>query len=472
IIVSSEIEALLLENKLIKKHKPKYNINLKDSKTFAYIKISNEKIPKISSARQINDDGDYFGPFTNGYLRLQLEKILIEVFGLIRNNTFSNKSKIYYEIGLSPAEKESQINIEEYIKNVENAKEFLKAKNIPNILKKLNDEMEEYSKNMKYEFALEKKKQIEAIQLILQKQKVDLNKNYDQDIIVFSKDETSYIANILMMQINKGIISNKKTYNFPYDENVYIDFLKMYYSKNYIPKEIIISEELWTYEDEKNLLENYLEKFKKSKVYIKCPKIGEKKKLLDLAIENADDEFKNFKVLKELKEKLNLTKLPRIIECFDISNLSKDFLVGAMTRWVDLNPDKKNYRKFEIKSFKGKNDDYSSIREVIYRRYKRLKEENDIMPDLIIIDGGKGQLKAATDALKYLSLRNIDIISIAKGKDRKKNEIYKENIENPFIFDNNSDMILYLRKIRDSVHNFVIAYNRKKRDMKMKEEFI
>jgi excinuclease ABC subunit C len=469
-IVSSELEALLLENKLIKKHKPKYNINLKDSKTFAYIKISNEKVPKISSSRVVKNDGDYFGPYADGYQRIQLQKICIEIFKLISPKTYSNRSKLYYEIGLSPAEREKDINLEEYMKNVELAKDFLKGKNIRKILNKLKDDMNEYSKNEKYESALEKKKQINAIELLKEKQMVDLMKKFDEDVIVFSEDKIEFKALVMIIHVKRGTITNKEVFKFDYYDSVFLDFLKIYYSKNYVPSQIILSKKIWNYEKEREEIESYLKEFKNSKVKIIIPKIGEKKKLLDLAIKNANNEFKNEELLKEIREKLNLKNIPYIIECFDISNLSNSFIVGAMTRWVNMREDKNNYRRFEIRSFTAKNDDYASIREVVYRRYKRLKNQGSKMPDLIIIDGGKGQLKAANDSLKYLNIKNIDLISIAKGQDRKKNEIFKSNLKEPLIFDDNSKMMLFLRKVRDSVHNFVLSYNKKKREMKIREE--
>lgn len=464
IIVDNEIEALLLENKLIKKNKPKYNIFLKDSKTYAYIKITNEKIPKILTTRIKKDDGaDYIGPFTNGEYRRDLFDLVVKIFGLITNKTFSTKSKLNYEIGLAPAESLDKVNIENYNKNVKLAINFLKGKNTKQIIRRLKNEMNEASKINKFEIALIKKKQIEAIIHLDEKQKVDLIKNYDQDVITQVKDDNKIV--IVLFNVKKGVISSKKEFKFDYDENVFEDFIKMYYSSNYVPKEILINYEF----EDMNLLEQYLSKLKEIKVILNNPKRGEKKALIELGIKNCHEIINSIDILDEIKLKLGLSKKPKIIECFDMSNLNYDFLVGGMTRWVDLKEDKEGYRKFEIKSFSGKNDDTRAMSEVIYRRYRRLKEENKTIPDLIIIDGGRGHLNAALKSLNKLNL-NLNIISIGKGVSRDKNEIYLPNLEESLTFNNDSKMMLTLRKIRDSVHNFVINYNRKKRDMKFKSE--
>lgn len=464
-IVDNEVEALLLENRLIKKHKPKYNINLKDGKTYAYIKITNEEIPKITTTRRVTDKASYFGPFIDGYQRILLFNLAVKIFKLVTNKTYSSKSKLNYEIGLAPAPTEKEIDLKEYLKNVEEAKKFLAGKNHTKIVNKLEKEMIQDSKNLNYEKALEKKKQIEAIQYLKERQKVDLVKDYDQNVIVLLENTINKKLLIQLFKISKGVISGKKEFRFENEEDILEQFIKMYYSQNEIPKEILINKEFWDNEEDKQTIEGYLQRLRGTKVMITVPKIGEKKKLVNLAEKNALLNFDSNDVLEEIKTKLDLPKLPKVIECFDMSNLGYDYLVGGMTRWVNGRPDKENYRKFEIKSFKGKNDDYKSMLEVVYRRYRRLKEENLDMPDLIIIDGGKGQLSAATEALKRLRL-NIPIISLAK----KEEEIFKPGVEESFKFDNNSKMMLLIRQIRDSVHTFVINYNRKKREMRLKEE--
>lgn len=461
ILVDTELEALLLENKLIKKHKPKYNLDLKDSKTYAYIKITDEKIPKIMFTRKISKTGDYFGPYASSEIRRELFFLVTKIFGIITKNTFSNKSTLNYQIGLSPAKSIDEINILEYNKNVKSAKEFLLGKNKKEIVSKLKEKMQIASKNENYEIALEIKKQIEIIENSFEKQKVDLIKKHDQDIIVLVENQIENKAIIFILNITKGTITSKKDYKLEYTQNLIEEFIKTYYYTNTIPSEIIVNHKL---SDEKESIEKYLEKVSGHKVEILFPQKGEKLELVNLAEKNAQNLIKN-DPLKEIQINLKLPKLPKVIECFDMSNFGKNDLVGAMTRWVDLKPDKSGYRKYEIKNFTGKNDDYASITEVITRRYSKLKEENLEFPNLIIIDGGKGHLNTSLNALNKLNLQ-IPIISIAKGKNRDKNEIYLYGKDEPLIFDNNSQMLLNLRKIRDSVHNFVISYNRSKRKIK------
>jgi excinuclease ABC subunit C len=465
IIVNNEIEALLLENKLIKKHKPKYNINLKDDKTFAYIKITNEKIPKITSTRTITSNGTYFGPYTDGYLRREIEKLVVQIFKIATKKTYSSKSKLNYQIGLSPAPREEDINIKEYNKNVELAKEFLKG-NTNKILKKLKNDMKESSKNLQFEIAKEKKRQIEAIEHLNQKQSVDLIKKHNQDVLVIETNNKDKSL-IQLFKISKGVISNKKNYTFNYyEKDLLEEFMKMYYSKNPIPKEIIVSQNPSQTKEDKDLLEQYLSKQKKSKVSITIPKRGEKLQLIKISQKNAKINFGSDDISIQLKNKLKLNQTPKIIECFDMSNLGFEHLVGAMTRWQDAKEDTKNFRRYKIKSFKNKNDDYAAMKEVIYRRYKRLKDNKQELPNLIIIDGGKGQLNSSIQSLKELNLK-IPIIGIAKQEE----EIFLPGKKDPLTFNKNSEMMLFLRKIRDRTHNYVINYNKKRRDIKLKEEF-
>jgi len=463
IVVDNEIESLLLENKLIKKHKPKYNINLKDSKSYAYIKITDEKIPKVLSTRKVTSKGDYFGPYTDGSLRREILRLLVEVFHLVTPRTFSSRSSLYYEIGLSPASSENKIDVESYLKNVVKAKDFLAGKNISKVKKKLKEEMELASSEHKFELALEKRRQIESIEHMKERQKVDLKKNYDQDVVVMLQSGTRVLIEVL--NISKGTITSKKDFKLDFEDEIFENFLRAYYSSNYIPKEVIVGVEIIS----KGILEEYLAKKRGSKSSIVFPKRGEKLALVNLALKNAKLSLKD-DILAQIKDKLSLPSTPNVIECFDMSNFGSEFLVGGMTRFVDGVRDEDGFRKFEIKGFKGKADDYGSMREVVYRRYKRLKTVGEKFPDLIIVDGGKGQLGAGLDALKVLGLK-IPIISIAKGSARDKNEIFLVGKNEPLVFDDNSKMMLFLREVRDSVHNFVISYNRKKREMRLKEEF-
>ncbi len=231
-----------------------------------------------------------------------------------------------------------------------------------------------------------------------------------------------------------------------------------------IPNEVIVSAKFWKDEEQKKVLEEYLGALKHSKVTITFPERGEKKALVELAEKNAKADVQDA-ALHELQEKLLLPSVPRVIECFDISNLSYEHIVAGMTQWVDGKPNKAGYRKFKIQSVEGNNDDFASMREVVLRRYTLLSAENQPLPNLIIIDGGPGQLNSACDVLKELGLQ-IPIISLAK----KEEEIYLPEQAEPLRFDKHSRMMLLIRGIRDSVHNFAISYNKKRRQMKFRDE--
>ncbi len=463
IVVDNEVEALLLENKLIKKHKPKFNLDLKDAKTYAYIKITDERIPKILSTRKVTKNGEYFGPFTDGSLRREIVVLVSKLFNLVTPKTFTSRSSLYYQIGLSPAKSEDEVDLDSYLKKVEEAKEFLRGKKVNAVLKRLKDEMKKCSDELRFEEAMEKKKYIESIEHMKERQKVDLMKNFDQDVVVMVVDDSQVLIEVL--NISRGVISSKKDYKLDFEENVFEEFLRAYYSSHYVPKEIIVSEVI----SESEVFEEFLKKIRGSKVSLVNPQRGDKLSLVKLGLKNAKLQMKN-DVLALMKKAFGLPKLPKVVECFDMSNLGKDYLVGGMTRWVDGKRDESGFRKFEIKGFSGRNDDFASMREVVFRRYKRLKEEKKDFPSLIIVDGGKGQLGAALDALRVLRV-DIPIIGVAKGSKRDKNEIYLVGRDEPLLFDDNSQMMLFVRQVRDSVHNFVISYNRKKREMRVREEF-
>jgi len=455
IVVDTEVEALLLENRLIKKHKPKYNISLKDAKTYAYILVTDEAFPKVLTTRKVAKKGTLFGPYTQGLSRQEIVQLTLKLFKLRVCKKLPKKACLNYHIGLCTAPCIKNVSQEEYGEQVKQALHFLKG-NTKEVVKKLTLEMKEASTEMQYEVALEKKNQIKAITHLHDKQKVDLVKRFDQDVVALQKDAQKAV--IQLFTIKKGVISGKKSFRFDFDEELYASFIKMYYSQNHIPNEIIVNEHI----KDREAIENYLAKIKGLKVKITKPLRGEKAALMRLALKNAKLEVEN-KVLLEMQEKLLLPSMPRVIECFDMSNLGSEFLVGGMVQYVDGQPFKNGYRRFEIKTVEGQ-DDFASMFECVFRRYKRLKEEKKPYPDLIIIDGGMGQLNASLSALKQLGL-TIPIIGLAK----KEEEIYLPEDPTPLKFPKNKPMMLLIRQIRDSVHRFVVSYNRKKREMRLRE---
>jgi len=462
IVVDTEVEALLLENKLIKQHTPKYNISLKDAKTFAYIMLTDEKFPRILSTRKVGKTGEYFGPYTDGGARAELVQLAIKLFKLRVCKTLPKRPCLNYHIGLCTAPCINNVNEEQYQEQVNQARRLLKG-DTKEILQRLEQKMKDASAAQKFELALQRKREYEAVLQLHERQKVDVQKQFDQDVVVLQEGgEKSFIE---LFSIKKGVISGKKEFSFERQEGVFESFIKLFYSQNPVPREVIVNVAFWGDDAEKTAFEEYLANLRHGAVSIVLPERGEKLGLVRLAEKNAMVQKENT-VLQQLQEKLILPELPGTIECFDISNLGYDHVVAGMTQWVDGKPNKHGYRKFKIKTVEGKNDDFASMREVVYRRYARLVKENVLLPNLIIIDGGKGQLAAALAALNELALQ-IPIIALAK----KEEEIYIPHEDEPLRFPKSSPMMLFIRRIRDSVHDFALAYNRKRRQMRMREDF-
>jgi excinuclease ABC subunit C len=465
IVVQNETEALLLENNLIKKHSPKYNIVLKDSKTYAYIKITNEEYPRIETARRIlNDGAKYFGPYTDGATRRDLIKLITQLYKIRICKKMPKKPCLQYHLNLCNAPCIHKEIKENYLESVERAKSLLKG-NIKPVQDELERQMREYSKKEEYERAKDARDKINKIEVLFTKQRAERIKDYDEDVIVMLNENERAIITII--NISKGLILSKKNYTFDYENDILQEFVKMYYSNinaEKIPKEIIVNKEFWEDTNEKDAIEEYLAKLKGTKVKITRPERGDKNKLIEIAEENAKLNIQTPKALLDMKEELNLAQLPRTIECFDASNLGDEHIVVGMTHFKDAKPDTKNYRKFLIKKI-TKQDDYAAINEAVYRRYKRLQEENEKMPDLVIIDGGRGQLKAAKDALIRARV-DLNLISIAKQNE----EIHQEQ-GHTLKLKKTTPMMLLIRQIRDATHKFAINYNKKRREMKMRDEF-
>jgi excinuclease ABC subunit C len=461
LIVDNEVEALLLENKLIKQHKPKYNIMLKDSKTYAYILITDENFPRILSTRKLGKRGKYFGPYVGGFSRKEVIELCVKLFNLRICKNLPKRACLNYHINLCTAPCINVVSKEEYAIQVAGAVEFLKGNTKP-IKNKLTNEMNQASNERNFEVAMVKRNQIEAIKILEDKQKVDLDKNFDQDVISYVENNEKCAISIF--GISKGVVLGKKDYVLDKDDDLLSSFIRMYYSSNKIPREIVVNIKCWNNFDERNVLVDYLTKLKGGAVRIIIPERGEKKALVELAEKNARYKLDN-KVLKEIKQVLNLPTIPHIIECFDMSNFGYDYRVGAMVQFIGGKANKEGYRRFEIKSNLNSQDDFTAMKEVVFRRYKRLKDEGKRMPDLIIVDGAKGQLGVALWSLKKLGLQ-IPIIGLAKREE----EIYLPNEKEPRVFRKNGVMMLFIRQIRDSVHQLVISYNRKKREMSVKKE--
>ncbi|MFH1642355.1 MAG: excinuclease ABC subunit UvrC [Nanoarchaeota archaeon] len=445
IATDNEIEALILENNLIKKNQPKFNIRLKDSKRYAYIKLTADEFPRLLLAREFGS-GKYFGPFTTSIERDHVFKLCQRMFMLRTCKKIPKRPCLRLHINLCTGPCAGKISKKEYSHEVYLASKVLSGKSLE-LIKELKKDMKEASKNKKYEIAMERRDQISSLEYLKERQNMERMKKYDEDII-------NYIVicgkvYLILFNIYKGTLINKQEYVFSDNPNFLEEFILQYYSENSVPKELIVPDSV----DES--LVKFLAKKRGNNVKVIIPSRGSKKQLLDLVQKNIEITFfGDIEKVKALRDKLKLHDLPSVIECFDISHLSGTSTVGSMVQFRNGKPDKSNYRRFKIRTVSGV-DDTASIAEVVRRRYTRLKNEKSNLPDLIIIDGGKGQLNSAWDEIVKLGIR-IPMISVAKRLE----EVYVLGLSFPLRFDSKEKALLYIREMRDEAHRFAISYHK------------
>ncbi|MEC8221667.1 MAG: excinuclease ABC subunit UvrC [Bacteroidota bacterium] len=476
IISDSEHDALLLENSLIKKNKPKYNILLRDDKTYPWICIKNERFPRVFLTRKVIRDGsDYFGPYTNVKVINKLLNVIKALYPIRSDNyNFTQKQindkdndiylKCHNKNGMTLIlgfknypiqEDESFITEEDYLKNINYAKDILNGK-FDDIRKRLNKEMIDNSKKLKFEESQSIKEKIQLLENYRSKSIIVNDKKNNLDVIGIVDDEDFYFINYMKI-MNGTVISSdsfkfrKKIKDISELRQIVFNIRSKYNShKNEIVSNIkmdeILGENVATY----------------------VPRRGEKKKLIDMSIKNIlffkknlynekkERKSKRLAVLIELKNKLNLKNIPFHIECYDISNIQGSNTVASLVTFQDGYPNKKEYRRYKIKDI-NKPDDFESMKQVISRRYKRVIDENLSFPDLIIIDGGKGQLSSACEALKELNIYNkTNIIGLAK----KLEEVYFPNDSMPILLNKKSYYLKLLQQIRNEAHRFAINYHK------------
>jgi excinuclease ABC subunit C len=445
-ITDTEVEAFILENTLIKKHQPKYNINLKDAKTYAFIELTDEKFPRLLIARQKQGNGKYFGPFVSALERDHVLQFLNRTFALRTCKKLPKKSCLRYHLQLCDAPCIGLISQDEYAKKIRNVCFVLSGKS-KDLLKKLKQEMHTQSQRCDFENALVLRNQITAIQHLQDHQKMQRQHTFNEDIIHYLvRDRTVYL---MLFNIYKGTLSTKNEFVFDLTPDFFEEFIVQYYSENPIPSEVIVPQKL------SESLAAFLMHKRKKKVRIVVPRKAVKKQLLDLVLKNIEITFfGDVSKVEELQRQLNLQEPPQVIECFDISHLSGTSMVGSMVQFRNGKPDKTNYRRFRIRTVEGI-DDVAAIAEVVRRRYIRLQQEQTALPQLIIIDGGIGQLNSAVYELDRIGLR-IPLISIAKQFE----EIYLPGAPQPLHLGKKEKALLFIREIRDEAHRFAIAYNR------------
>lgn len=458
ILTNSEKEALILEATLIKKHRPRYNVQLKDDKRYPYVKITNEKFPRVVITRNIVKNGVYYGPFTDVGSVKQTVKFLKSLFK-IRTCRNMNGPCLNSQIDLCYAPCEGKISEEEYAKIINKIDLFFQGK-YSVIVKNLKKEMIDASDNQEYEKAAVIRDQIASIEEIMEKQFVELiDDDLDQDVIAIAPSENEVV--VIIMPIRKGKIVGRDDFlmsTSEYDSNseILFAFIQQYYDYNrHIPKQILLAEDI----NEKKLLQDWLSDLRGNKVHIKVPQKGVKLRLVNMAQKNAEiikhQKKKMENSLIELKKYLKLDKLPRIIEGYDISNISGKFAVGSKVSFKDGKPNKKGYKHFKMET-PGPND-FAMMEELLTRRLKMI--DSDEGPDLIVIDGGKGQLGMACGVLEKLNLTHIPIIGLAKEFE----EIYLPNTQRPIIIPKNNKALHLLQQVRDESHRFAITYHRKLR---------
>lgn len=476
VVTDSELEALVLENNLIKEHQPKYNTMLKDDKTYPYIKVTlQETYPRILVTRQVKkDNARYFGPYTSAASVRETVDLLRKLYKIRTCRNLKEGSCLYYHIGQCDAPCEKKISGEEYGENVKKALQFLNGDYKP-LLSALKDQMLEASENMEFEKAAELRDRLQAVQQIAQKQKITDLAGDDKDIIALASDEQSVIVQVFF--VREGKILGREHFYMKHTEDekaedILKSFIMQYYANSpQIPKELIVSSAV----TDQELLEDWLRDLKKSKVAITTPVKGKKEKLVELAEKNAKivlqqdiEKIKNAKRKKEsaLHELETLLKLDPIdrIEAYDISNISGFNAVGSMVVFEDGNRKKNDYRKFKIRSVEGP-DDYASMREVLTRRFSHgLKEREEgkeggfvKFPDLIMMDGGKGQVNIATSVLEELGL-DIPVCGMVKDDRHRTRGLYFQNEE--IAIDTRGEGFKLITRIQDEAHRFAITFHR------------
>ena len=471
VVVATEMDALLLENNLIKKHQPKYNVLLKDGKTYPWICIKNEAFPRIFQTRTVIKDGsEYFGPYTSVYLVKTILEFFRQLYPLrncslnlsdknIKNKKFKVCLEYHMKNCLGPCIGEQNNN--DYLLGVNHLRRIITG-DIKSVIQHLKKEMQKLSKNLEYEKAQNIKEKITLLDNYQSKSTIVNPKINDVDVFtILSDDETAFVN---FLKIKSGAIIQahtlelSKKLNETEEELLQLAIIELRQRFNSTSKDVYCSHSLGRACKDLN---------------ITTPKIGDKKKLIELSLRNAKymmiDKKKqrinninrqdNKRVLEKLQKDLRLKDPPRHIECFDNSNIQGTSAVAACVVFKNAKPSKRDYRHFNIKTVKGP-DDFASMEEVVYRRYKRLLGEEESLPNLIVIDGGKGQLSSAVKSLDKLNLSGkIAIIGIAKRLE----EIYFPGDTLPLYLDKRSEGLRLIQQLRDEAHRFGIAHHRRKR---------
>ena len=488
IITDSEVEALILESHLIKQHKPRYNVLLKDDKKYPYFLITDEDFPRIQVVRKKNlnpDKGRFYGPYTDVGAMYATLDFLKKLFPLKQCKTpkFSNRPCLYYHIGKCLAPCQGKVTPEEYQKLIKQVELFLSGKQTE-LLKEIQLQMQKYAEQEQFEKAAKMRDSFLDLQKTLERQKVVYeNTKLNEDIISVLYEDG--ILAIVIMMIREGRLIDKKDFTYFVDNIDKTEYFETFFRDYYTNLKLefpdkIISKDLEAIGD-KSLYEDWLKIISGKKVVINYGK-GKYSELYDLATKNATNLLENAKLKKMaqirddfnevgsyLAEKLQLTNFPNRIECYDISHIQGTNTVASMVVFQNGLPKKTAYRKFKIKTTEGKPDDFLSMKEVLSRRLSRLGEPKWEKPDLIIIDGGKGQLSSVMQIVSEMGIKvgagGIDFVSLAKREE----EVFLPNISESILLPHDSNALYLIQRIRDEAHRFAITYHRDLRSKKIKK---
>lgn len=482
IVTKTEKEALLLESNLIRKHLPRYNVHLKDDKRYPWLAITyDEPFPRLimvrdpARYRKDNPRSKVFGPYVETGAMWQTVKILRKVFPMRQRKTplFKDRPCMNYQIGLCLGPCQNLVEEEPYDRMVKQVEMFLSGQQAE-VMKQLKQDMEAASEALDFEKAARLRDGIAILKKVIEKQQVIFeNQSISQDIISYASTERHIC--FCLLKVRQGKLNSSETMLIPLPGKTSVteafqSFVDQYYTQCddvALPREVLVAE---AFEDSK-VLEELLTTRRGGPVRIVHPRRGQKLTLIQMAGDNAENalkkELEEKEVAKErtkalvgkLKEELGLTGSPHLIECFDISNMQGTDTVASMVVFEGGRPAKSKYRRYKVRSTEGKPDDFQSMKEVVERRYKRLVEKEGQLPDLIVIDGGKGQLSAAMESLEKLGIKNRDIIGLAK----KREEIFKPGLSTPVLLPRQSEALHVLQQARDEAHRFAITYHRKLR---------
>jgi excinuclease ABC subunit C len=486
LVTSNEKEALILENNLIKQYKPRYNIRLKDDKSYLSIKVTTQhRWPRIFATRKIIKDGSrYFGPFSSAVAARETIDIIEKHF-LLRDCTdhnFNNRSRpcLQYQIKRCLAPCVLPVGEEEYRAHVRQAMLFIEGKQ-HELIAELKEKMREKSAALEFEAAAKLRDQIQAVEKTLEKQRMVSHWGGDQDIFGLYREGGFIEVQVLL--VRQGKLTGNQSYSlqdleFPDDEVMGELMTQFYQGNRFIPDEILLPVTL----EDREVREEYLGERKGKRVEILAPQRGDKRQLVDMAVENArqsfserhDQEKAREKMLLELQRELRLKHYPQRIECFDISTIHGAHAVGSQVTFINGEPDKTRYRHYRIRSIDASSggDDFGMMLEVLKRRFTRGKDEADL-PDLVVVDGGKGQLAMAIAAMADVGVTGLDVVGLAKMRvqpaprraeiERTEERVFVPGQSNPLILRRNSNALFLLQRVRDEAHRFAISYHKKLR---------